>query len=138
MQTIHNWGVDSQGYPHTADGVGIPIGIGEWHTYAVEYEPTEVRMYIDGCLRNRLHEGDMVYLNPWDRPQDQPNAPSYRVFHIPTSKKYHIIIGNPASEASWLPTWYRAFGGGTLERQDFKPTTMDVDYVRVYKRPINY
>jgi hypothetical protein len=134
MQTMHNWGIDSQGYPHTSDAVGIPISIGEWHTYAVEYEPTEIRMYIDGCLRNRVREGDLIYVQPWDRPNDQAGN-AYRPFRIPTDRKYHLLIGNAASAASWLPSWYRAYGGGTLERKDFKPTTFDVDYVRVYKRP---
>jgi len=133
MQTTHNWGVDSQNYPHTSDGVGIPISVGEWHVYAVEFEPDEIRMYIDGCLRNRLREGDKVFIKPWDRPNT--DTASYRPFKLPKNKKYNILIGNPASAASWLPSWYRAYGGASnLQRTDFKPTYLEVDYVRAYHR----
>lgn len=136
MQTAHNWGVDSQNYPHIQDGVGIPIAIGEWHTYAVEYDSVEIRMYVDGCLRNRLREGDSVYIKPWDRPQDAPSVQTTRPFKLPGNKNYHIIIGSPASAASFLPSWYRAYGGlAGLQRPDFVPTHFEVDYVRYFARP---
>ena len=123
IQTAHNWGVDSAGYPHTSEGVGIPIRIGEWHTYAVEYEPDEIRFYIDGCMRNRIVEGQQVKLS----------TGGTRPFHIPRDQTYTILVGNPISAASWLPDWYKAWGGGNMDgRSDWISTTVAVDYVRYY------
>jgi len=122
-QTIHNWGVDAAGYPHTSEGVGVPIRIGEWHVYAIEYEADEVRVYVDGCLRNRIREGQTIQLE----------GGGTRPFHIPRNQTQHIFLGNPASAASWLPRWYRAWGGGHQDgRADFVPTELHVDYVRAY------
>ena len=123
IQTAHNWGVDSQGYPHTSEGVGIPIRVGEWHTYSVEYEPDEIRFYIDSCLRNRIVEGQLVKVD----------GGGTRPFHIPRDQTYNLIIGNPISAAPWLPDWYRAWGGGNMNgRSDWVRTTVSVDYVRYY------
>lgn len=123
-QTAHNWGVDSAGYPHTSEGVGIPISIGEFHVYAVEWEPAEIRFYVDGCLRNKIHDHDLVKLD----------GGGTREFRVPKDQTINILIGNPASAASWLPKWYRAWGGGNMNgRADFVPTELHVDYVRFYE-----
>jgi beta-glucanase (GH16 family) len=122
-QTLHNWGGNNSGLPHDGVGVGVPISTGEWHLYAAEWEPNEVRFYIDGCLRNRIHEGDRL---------TRADGTSY-TFKIPRDQEISLLIGNPASGAGWLPAWYRASAnGGTEPRADFKPTELEVDYVRVY------
>ncbi len=122
-QTAHNWGVGS--YPHISQGVGLPISVGDWHVYAVEYEPTEIRFYIDNCLRNRIVEGQLMQSNGKTQP-----------FHIPTGQTLQMLIGNPASAAAYFPAWYRASNGNnTSLRPDFQPTELDVDYVRYYVDP---
>jgi len=122
-QTAHNWGVASAGYPPTSQGVGIPISIGDWHVYAVEYEPTEIRFYIDGCLRNRLVEGEEV----------AQSDGSTRPFHIPKNQTYGILIGNPASAETYWPAWYSAWGGSSSAGiANFQSTAIEVDYIRYY------
>ncbi len=123
-QTVHNWGVGD--YPHVSQGAGIPISVGDWHVYSVEYEPTEIRFYIDNCLRNRVVEGQMVTVG------NGKTLP----FHIPTGQSLHMIIGNPASAVSYFPAWDQASGGTNhTQRPDFQPTELDVDYVRYYVDP---
>src|SRR5205814_1915025 len=55
-QTAHDWYPSNQ----VSNGIGIPIGLGEWHTYAVEWETAEVRFPIDGCVTQRLIEGQQI------------------------------------------------------------------------------
>lgn len=135
LQTGHNWGGTPDGYPHTSEGVGIPISIGEFHSYTVEYEPTELRFYIDGCLRNRIVEGQVVEY--WD---GAANAMVSKPFRIPKNQFYSLIIGNPASNAGYLPSWYRAWtdkstGVGGNAGAAFRTTELHVDYVRYYTSP---
>lgn len=135
LQTAHNWGVPALNYPHTSEGVGIPISVGEWHSYTVEYEPGEVRFYIDHCLRNRIVEGQIVKY--WS---STSNAWEQKPFHIPKSQRYTLIIGNPASNAGYLPSWYRAWTDKESATQgsagpNFRPTELHVDYVRYYTSP---
>jgi hypothetical protein len=136
LQTAHNWGVPSQNYPHTSEGVGIPISIGEWHTYAVEYEPTEIRFYLDGCLRNRIVEGQVVQF--WN---SATNAWDQKPFRIPKSQFYSLLIGNAASNAGYLPSWYRAWTDKNATATqgaagaNFRSTELHVDYVRYFTSP---
>jgi hypothetical protein len=133
-QTAHDWYPNGTG--HVANGIGIPIGLGEWHTYAVEWESAEVRFFIDGCLTQRLVEGQHV-TDRW--------TGVTQTFHVPMDQTMSIIIGTPASAASHLPAWYRAYlkktdacGNGLTNcanADSFEPSEMEVDYVRVYSDP---
>jgi beta-glucanase (GH16 family) len=119
-QTAHDW---TPGVTYN-EGVGIPITVGEWHLYAVEWDDQEIRLYIDGCLRNKIRDGQTV-TDPWNGTQ--------HTFHIPRDTMYGILMGDPASNASHLQAWYRAslLGNGD-PRPDFKHSELQVDYVRYY------
>lgn len=129
FQTAHNWGTAY--YPHTSQGVSIPISAGEFHIYAVEYEPTEIRFYIDDCLRNRIVDGQIITW--WD---SAVNNFVSRPFYVPKQQLYTIIISDPASGAGWLPAWYRAETDATGTKGsgqgNFRPTELHLDYVRYY------
>jgi hypothetical protein len=131
-QTAHHY--DSKGIVSLA--VGIPIGTGEWHTYAVEYEPTEIRYYIDDCLTNRIIDGQQI----------TNRFTNYTgIFRIPKNQTFNILIGGPASAAPYLPSWYRAYQLQTdlcgnadpkcANAEPFESTEFEVDYVRVYTDP---
>lgn len=122
LQTVHDWGTTST--PHVSEGVAVPISIGKWHTYAVEWTASEIRVYIDGCLRNRVTDGQVVK-DMW--------SDNSGIFHVPKSQTVNFLIGNAPAGAEWLPLWYRAASPNGVEpRADFKPTTLEVDYVRYY------
>jgi beta-glucanase (GH16 family) len=135
VQTGHNWGIKAPlianggGYPHTSEAVGIPISLGEFHTDRVDYEPTEIRFYIDNCLRNRITEGQLVKFKENGKEVSRP-------FVIPQQQLYNIIISSPASSAHWLPNWYKATTDATGRflngGSNFRPTELHVDYVRYY------
>ena len=97
---------------------------------------SEIRFYVDGCLRNRIVEGQTVKY--WD---SGANAMVARPFRIPKNQELSLIIGNPASNAGYLPDWYRAWtnksGSGTEGNGGaaFKPTELHADYVRYYTSP---
>lgn len=119
-------------------GIALPISSTEWHIYAVEFEPSEVRFYIDNCLTSRVQDGQQV-IDRWH--PDQPP----KTFHIPKAQMFHILIDNPASAAPWFPAWYRTYGKQTdacgnswpncMNTDAFESTEFEVDYVRVYQDP---
>lgn len=133
-QTAHDWYPSGSG--HVGHGIGIPIGLGEWHIYAIEWESAEVRFFIDGCLSHRLVEGQQV-TDRW--------SGVTQTFHVPQNQTMAIIIGTPATAAAHLPAWYRAYlkkadacGNGLTNcanADSFEPSEMEVDYVRVYSDP---
>ncbi len=134
-QTIHNWGIPLIEYPHVSSHKSVPIEIGKWHTYAIEFDDDEIRVYIDDCLTKRLVEGTPVP-RPANLPIPSDGNTETMPFKIPGRQSYKLIIGNPASNAPWFPTWYRAGGIGALgyPRTDFKETIMHIDYVRYYQK----
>jgi hypothetical protein len=124
IQTGHDWGFN--GTAHVSDAVVVPLNLGEWYTYAVEYEPTEIRFYVNGCLRNRIMNQQTVY-GMWDN--------SSGTFDIGQDQEMFILIGNPVSAAEWLPEWYRGHSPNGVEpRADFIPTILEVDYFRFYEK----
>jgi beta-glucanase (GH16 family) len=102
--------------------------IADFHVYALEWEPGEIRWYVDGRRYatqafwwssgktaggkglNPVNEGD---LNPWPAPFDQP---FYLVMNLAVGGKF---LGNP-------------------DRSTVFPAEMLVDYVRVYDRVGGY
>ncbi len=84
----------------------------EWHTYALEWEPGEIRWYVDGKLFSTQ--------NDWySKGADQPANYAYPA---PFDQAFHLIVnlavggnfdGNPADDSIF-------------------PSTMEIDYVRVY------
>jgi beta-glucanase (GH16 family) len=112
---------------HTLD---LPEGgtVADWHVYAVEWEPGEIRWSLDGvvwatqnfwwsCSRKRGNRGlaarNSADLNPWPAPFDQP---FYLVMNV-------AVGGN--------------FPGVPNAQTQF-PAELLVDYVRVYDRVGGY
>ena len=108
----------------------LPNGssVADWHVYAVEWEPGEIRFYVDGvhtctrdhwwsCSKTRDDQGvepkRAADLNPWPAPFDQP---FYLVMNV-------AVGGN--------------FPGVPNTATHF-PAEMVVDYVRVYDRVGGY
>jgi beta-glucanase (GH16 family) len=102
--------------------------VGDWHVYCVEWEPGEIRFYVDGihtCTRDhwwscsRLVKGAGVEarraadLNPWPAPFDQP---FYLVMNV-------AVGGN--------------FPGAPNAATHF-PAELVIDYVRVYDKVGGY
>jgi beta-glucanase (GH16 family) len=108
----------------------LPFGstVADWHVYALEWEPGEIRFYVDEvltCTRNfwwscSVKEGGQgiearrpADLNPWPAPFDQP-------FYI----VMNVAVGGD-------------FPGAPNEATKF-PVELTVDYVRVYDRVGGY
>lgn len=102
--------------------------VSDWHTYAVEWEPGEIRFLVDGVLTStyrhwwscsRVAEGQGLEaaseadLNPWPAPFDQP---FYLLMNV-------AVGGN-------FP--------GVPNAQTRFPAEMVVDYVRVYDKVEGY
>lgn len=108
----------------------LPFGrsVADWHVYAVEWEPGEIRFYVDDvltCTRRfwwscSLKDGAqgieprrLTDLNPWPAPFDQP-------FYI----DINVAVGGN------LP--------GASNGQPQVPAELVVDYVRVYEKAGGY
>jgi len=102
--------------------------VADWHTYAVEWEPGEIRFYVDdahtrtydhwwSCSRTKDGQGVIARrkadLNPWPAPFDQP---FYLVMNV-------AVGGN--------------FPGVPNPQTQF-PAELVVDYVRVYEKVGGY
>ena len=102
--------------------------VADWHVYAVEWEPGEIRFYVDGvhtstesfwwsCSKNRdgtgLEAARAADLNPWPAPFDQP---FYLLMNV-------AVGGN--------------FPGAPNAATQF-PADLVVDYVRVYDKRDGY
>lgn len=108
----------------------LPDGssVSDWHVYSVEWEPGEIRFYVDGVhtstksfwwscskLENGqgVEPGSVSDLNPWPAPFDQP---FYLLMNV-------AVGGN--------------FPGHPNPQTQF-PAELRVDYVRVYKKVGGY
>jgi beta-glucanase (GH16 family) len=108
----------------------LPDGgtIADFHTYALEWEPGELRWYVDGAVyatrsfwwstsrtdgKQGLRPEKEADLNPWPAPFDKP---FYLVMNLAVGGNF---LGNP-------------------DRTTPFPAEMLVDYVRVYDKPGGY
>ena len=107
---------------------GAGQSIAEFHTYALEWEPGEMRWYVDGTLystkrswwssskrnpQGGLRPSSEAELNPWPAPFD---------------KSFHLLLN-------------LAVGGRFLGPPNATtpfPARIEADYVRVYERPGGY
>lgn len=102
--------------------------VSDWHVYSVEWEPGEIRFYVDGvltrthdhwwsCSRTRdgagLEPQRAAQLNPWPAPFDQP---FYLVMNVAVGGNFP---GAPNAETRF-------------------PAELVVDYVRVYEKVGGY
>ncbi len=130
LGTIHY----GSGWPaNTHDGKDFvfPRGgtIADFHVYSVEWEPGEMRWYVDEKLyqtqsfwwsssgrdgrRNGVNPSREADLNPWPAPFDQP---FYIVMNVAVGGRF---LGNPDAKTEF-------------------PVAMVVDYVRVYDKTGGY
>lgn len=129
LGTLH-YGAHWPGNAHTSkDYIFTDNGtIADFHVYAMEWEPGEIRWYIDDHLYQRqnfwwsytdahgrrgvgpVNESD---LNPWPAPFDHP---FYMILNLAVGGNF---LGNPDAKTAF-------------------PVEMVIDYVRVYDKPDGY
>jgi beta-glucanase (GH16 family) len=85
----------------------------DFHTYSLEWEPGELRWYVDGNLFQTINDW-----HSWGAGQ-----PDKYAFPAPFDKEFYIIM-NLAVGGN--------YDGGRLPDPNAFPATMEVDYVRVY------
>ncbi|CAH1212531.1 hypothetical protein PAECIP111892_03771 [Paenibacillus auburnensis] len=87
--------------------------IGQYHTYSIEWEPGEIRWYVDGVLYST--KNDWYSLSS--------GQPANNAYPAPFNQEFHLLLnlavggnfdGNPTAETVF-------------------PQSMEVDYVRVYE-----
>lgn len=88
-------------------------GINTWHTYAIEWEPGEIRWYVDGELYQTQNEW-------YAKGQNNPIKYSYPA---PFDQNFYLIMN--LAVGGW-------FDGDPDETTTF-PQQMEIDYVRVYE-----
>ncbi|WP_214775552.1 carbohydrate binding domain-containing protein [Exiguobacterium sp. s37] len=93
---------------HFAEGDGID----KWHTYAVEWEPGEIRWYVDGQL----------YQTQNDWYAKEANKALKYSYPAPFDQDFYLIMN--LAVGGW-------FDGDVDETTPF-PAEMEVDYVRVF------
>ncbi|WP_379128490.1 carbohydrate binding domain-containing protein [Paenibacillus sp. sgz500958] len=87
--------------------------IEDYHTYAIEWEPGEIRWYVDGKLYSTQNDWYSVSLN----------QPADNAYPAPFDKEFHLLLN-------------LAIGGnfdGNPDASTVFPKTMKVDYVRMYE-----
>jgi len=89
------------------------------HVYGVEWEPGEIRWYVDGHLFQKL--------NNWESTGD--NMPAKYAYPAPFDKPFYMIL-NLAIGGN--------FDGGRIPDDSMLPAQMIVDYVRVYDKVGGY
>ena len=87
-------------------------GIDKWHTYALEWEPGELRWYVDGELYQTQ--------NKWYS-KGKDNAANF-TYPAPFDQEFYLVMN--LAVGGW-------FDGEVDETTKF-PSQMEVDYVRVY------
>ncbi|WP_238653631.1 carbohydrate binding domain-containing protein [Paenibacillus piscarius] len=87
--------------------------IEEFHTYSIEWEPGEIRWYVDGVLYSTK--------NDWYSKSN--GQPAVNAYPAPFNQKFHLLMnlavggnfdGNPTAETVF-------------------PSSMEIDYVRIYE-----
>jgi beta-glucanase (GH16 family) len=100
----HQWQIGTQ---RTAT-IGVPDASDAFHTYTLEWDPDEIRMYVD----------DQHYFTSRREGGDWQSWPFYRPFHL----ILNIAVGG-------------AWGGEQGVDDAIFPQRMEVEFVRVYRRP---
>ncbi|MEK4046924.1 carbohydrate binding domain-containing protein [Paenibacillus sp. FSL H8-0048] len=87
--------------------------IEEFHTYSIEWEPGEIRWYVDGVLFSTK--------NDWY--SKSSGQPAVNAYPAPFNQKFHLLM-NLAVGGN--------FDGNPTEETVF-PSSMEIDYVRIYE-----
>nr|WP_283094452.1 carbohydrate binding domain-containing protein [Paenibacillus sp. ATY16] len=113
--TIH-YGKNAPNNKATGAAYTFPEGesISGYHTYSVEWEPGEIRWYVDGNLYQTVNNW-----NSWGA--DQPDKYAYPA---PFDKPFYIILNLAVGGQ---------FDGNRLPADSDLPAKMEVDYVRAYE-----
>ncbi|KGP91078.1 licheninase [Pontibacillus chungwhensis BH030062] len=112
--TIH-YGEEWPNNTYTGEEYHFPEGENytDYHTYSIEWEPGEIRWYVDGELYQTL--------NKWF--SKGTNEAANYTFPAPFDQEFYMILNLAVGG------WY---GGDVDETTEF-PGQMEVDYVRVYE-----
>jgi beta-glucanase (GH16 family) len=111
--TIHTATYNHSKGTQVGESMTLPDVFNTFHEYAIEWEPGEIRAYIN----------DVQYATFAFDPDDIADGPSHLAW--PFDKDFHFIF-NIAVGGSW--------GGVQGVNDDIFPTSMTVDYVRVYQK----
>jgi beta-glucanase (GH16 family) len=108
------YGTLHYGNPHQSIGGHYDLSAGQvfaddFHVFALEWEPSQIRWYVDGALYQTADE--------WFT--SKPNAP----FPAPFDQPFYLIL-NVAVGGNWP---------GSPDSTSVFPQSMHVDYVRVYQ-----
>ena len=105
--TIHTRAFNHTKGTQRGDTVHVPTAMSDYHVYALEWTPTEIRSYVDGEQYFSFRRGGDPDYTRW-----------------PFNHDFHLIM-NVAVGGTW--------GGAEGVAADVWPAAMRVDYVRVYK-----
>ncbi len=111
--TIH-YGENWPNNKYTGKDYHFPDGqrIDQWHTYAVEWEPGELRWYVDGNLYQTQNDWYSKGLNA---------ATNYS-YPAPFDQNFYLVMN--LAVGGWFD--------GEVDATTKFPAEMEVDYVRVY------
>ncbi|WP_238322972.1 carbohydrate binding domain-containing protein [Gorillibacterium massiliense] len=113
--TIH-FGQPWPGNKYSGGAYQFPEGssIGQFHTYSVEWEPGEIRWYVD----------DQLYSTKTNWDSTGADQPAKYAFPAPYDQAFYIVL-NLAVGGNYVDN--------KLPEDNRFPETMEVDYVRVYE-----
>ncbi|WPX08917.1 carbohydrate binding domain-containing protein [Anaerocellum danielii] len=114
------YGTIHYGNPHTYHGGNYTLPDGkkfsdDFHIFALEWEPGEIRWYVD----------DVLYYKTSDWFSRSSNEAFDYTYPAPFDREFYLIL-NVAVGGNWP--------GYPPENADYFPQRMEVDYVKVYKR----
>lgn len=109
------YGTIHYGNPHTYTGAHYSLPAGQtfaddYHVFALEWEPGEIRWYVDGY--------------PYQTQTEWFTSSTKGVYPAPFDKRFHLIL-NVAVGGVWP---------GYPDETTVFPQVMSVDYVRVYQK----
>lgn len=107
------------GAPHAQQQGTLTLDDGsfseDFHEYSVEWEPGEMRFYIDGVLINTVNDWFTAVEGGEEKPYPAP-------FNLPFFLQMNLAVGG-----DWP--------GNPDETTDFSNAEFEIDYVRVYQKP---
>ena len=118
---LHRANTSASGNIYTATDRPLPEGqtINDFHVYAVEWDPAEMRWYVDGDLYQTVTAAQ------WNMPYYKNNYPNNP--YAPFDKPFQMILNLAVGGNFDYPSYPGRDGGP-------KVGEMKVDYVRVYQR----
>lgn len=118
-QTDIAYGTVHYGEPHAQQQGVYKLAAGtfnsEFHEFSVEWEPGEMRFYIDGNLYKTVNDWFTAVSGGEEKPYPAP-------FNQPFFVQLNLAVGG---------TW----PGNPDETTDFSNAEFEIDYVRVYQKP---